>query len=68
MDNGNYVTRKDCEEYRKGIYKRDREQDIRHTEAETKLRIFERLAWTIIGVLVSGFAGVIFAVLSIGGL
>lgn len=61
-----YVTREECEERRAGIYKHNNKQDQKQTELETKVRFFERMVWAIFGVLVSGFAGVIFAVLSLG--
>ena len=61
-----YVTREECEERRAGFYKHNNKQDQKQTELETKVKFFERMVWAIFGVLVSGFAGVIFAVLSIG--
>lgn len=60
-----YVTCDECQSYRAAIDKEEQEQALKMTRMDTELGIFKKLAWSILGVLVSGFVGTIFAVLSL---
>lgn len=63
-----YVTCEQCEEHRTGICEAIKEQEIKVAKVETKMDIFEKLMYSILGVLIAGFAGTIFAVLRVGGM
>lgn len=65
-DKKEYVTCEECEKRRAEIYRHNNKQDNRHTAMETKMGFLERAFWTIFATLITGFAGVIFAVLSLG--
>ena len=69
MDEGkngpHYVTCEECQGYRAAINEEEQKQELKMTRMDTELGIFKKLAWSILGVLVSGFAGTIFAVLSL---
>lgn len=60
-----YVTCEECQSYRTAINEEEQQQALKMTRMDTELAIFKKLAWSILGVLVSGFAGTIFAVLSL---
>lgn len=60
-----YVTCEECQSYRAAINEEEQGQALKMERMDTKLAIFEKLAWSILGVLVSGFVGTIFAVLSL---
>ena len=57
-DNNQYVTREQCAAHRF-------EQDLDITKLNTEVNVFKKLVWSILGVLVSGFAGTIFSILSL---
>ena len=60
-----YVTCEECQSYRMAISEEEQGQALKMERMDTELGIFKKLAWSILGVLVSGFAGTIFAVLSL---
>lgn len=60
-----YVTCEQCAEFRGAISDADHERDLEITKLDTEVAIFKKLMYSILGVLISGFVGVIFAVLSI---
>jgi hypothetical protein len=61
-----YIHRKECEAYRKEQDALIAKNSTEITVIKTKLSFFERMVWAIFSVLVAGFAGTIFAVLSLG--
>lgn len=60
-----YVTCEQCQSYRNAINEEEQAQALKVTRIDAELAIFKKLAWSILGTLISGFAGVIFAVLSL---
>lgn len=66
MGNNDYVTCEQCQEYRDRLVLEDQEQNLTLTKLDTEMSFVEKIMWSILGVLISGFAGTIFAVLSLG--
>lgn len=66
MENNIYVTHEQCSEHRREICEINQEQDISIITLETKMTMVEKIMWSILGVLIAGFAGTIFSILSIG--
>lgn len=62
---GEFVTSEQCEAYRNCIYKVDTDQEVRLGRLDAEVNIIKTLMFSILGVLVSGFIGTIFAVLSL---
>lgn len=60
-----FITHEECEAYRKGIYKTNNEQDKILERNSTEIEFLKKISYSILGVLVSGFVGVIFSVLSL---
>lgn len=60
-----FVTPEQCEAYRDCIYKVDTNQEVRLGRLDAEVSIIKTLMFSILGVLVSGFIGTIFAVLSL---
>ena len=61
-----YVTCEECYEYRTEINERNNKQDLILTKLDTEVGMVKKIMYSILGVLISGFVGTIFAVLSIG--
>ena len=62
----NYVTRELCAEHREKINSANAEQNCVIAKLDTEVEVVKKLMYSILAVLVSGFAGTIFAVLSVG--
>lgn len=60
------VTREECAVYRNEINTKNQNQDIVLTRIDTEVGFLKKIMYSILGVLISGFIGTIFAVLSIG--
>lgn len=61
-----YVTKTECFSHRTELEKANKEQDIILTRLDTEVHILKKIMYSILGVLISGFAGTIFSILSIG--
>lgn len=61
-----YVTREECARRREIKNHDDVERDKKLTEHTANISFLVKGFWTIFATLVAGFAGVIFAVLSLG--
>ena len=61
-----YVTRDQCEIYRSELSEKNNEQDVVLARYEAEMSFMKKIMFSILGVLVSGFTGTIFAILSIG--
>lgn len=61
-----YVTCEECYEHRNEINERNNKQDLILTKLDTEVGMVKKIMYSILGVLISGFVGTIFAVLSIG--
>lgn len=61
-----YVTCEQCEKLRKEIYEVNQNQSITLAELQTRTGLIEKIMFAILGTLITGFAGTIFAVLSVG--
>lgn len=61
-----FVTCEECYEHRHEIDIRNNKQDIILTKLETEVGMVKKIMYSILGVLISGFVGTIFAVLSLG--
>lgn len=61
-----YVTKTECFSHRTELEKANKEQDIILTKLDTEVHILKKIMYSILGVLISGFAGTIFSILSIG--
>lgn len=66
MDENLFVTHEQCEGYRNRFREKNEKQDITLAVFETEIGFVKKIMYSILGVLISGFAGTIFAVLSIG--
>lgn len=65
QDNQQFVTREQCAFYRKGYDEENHEQDLKYTKLDTEVSIFKGITLGILGVLVAGFAGVIWSIWSL---
>lgn len=65
-DAKNYVSCEECVEHRKELELKNAKQDEEMHVIKAELGIFKKLAYAILTTLIGGFAGTIFAVLSIG--
>lgn len=66
MRMGDYITCEQCEAYRKEIYDVNQDQNLTLAELKTRTGLIEKIMFAILGTLITGFAGTIFAVLSVG--
>ena len=66
VGNNDYVTCEQCQEYRDKLLIADQEQNLTLIKLDTEMSFVKKIMWSILGVLISGFAGTIFAVLSLG--
>ena len=63
---GVFISRKECEDYRRNCDKHTASQDTDITVIKTELAFVKKMMWLVLTVLITGFGGVIFAVLSLG--
>ncbi len=61
-----YVTQNECAERREKCEDETKEQNKDIIILKTELAFVKRMMWMILSVLIGGFGGVIFAVLSLG--
>ena len=70
MGNNEYMTCEKCQEYMSDLKEEmrsaDSAQNLTLTKLDTEMSFVKKIMWSILGVLISGFAGTIFAVLSLG--
>ena len=64
-DNQQFVTREQCAFYRQEFDEENHEQELRYTKLDTEVSIFKGITLGILGVLVAGFAGVIWSIWSL---
>ena len=62
---GEFVTPEQCEGHRIRLSSIDTNQEIRIGKLDAEVSIIKTLMFSILGVLISGFIGTIFAVLSL---
>lgn len=61
-----FVTCEECYEHRHEVDLRNNKQDVILAKLDTEVGLVKKLMFSILGVLISGFVGTIFAVLSLG--
>lgn len=59
------VSREECEAYRNELIEVNNRQDITLAKVDTELSYIKKIMFSILSVLISGFAGTIFAILSL---
>ena len=64
-ENGQYVTKTQCAMFRQEYDAENHEQDLKYTKLDTEVSIFKGITLGILGVLVAGFAGVIWSIWSL---
>ena len=64
-ENKQYVTRDQCAMFRQGFDEEHHEQELKYTKLDTEVSIFKGITLGILGVLVAGFAGVIWSIWSL---